>query len=169
MKLKVSPLRLETRGALQVDLESADGRPHRVGVRVAAPRGVNVEESEAELEVPARGQATARIHLLRAGAPRESQQGIVVVASVRDGELERSTATTGIVTLDEGPGPPAPAATGAVGARRGNPRGGGLPGAAPALRCSDPVGSGRARRPCLRPRAQRLRRLSAHLRANASA
>jgi len=103
VKLSVSPLRLETRGTLQVDLESADGRPHRVGVRVAAPRGVNVEEGEAELEVPARGQATASIHLLRAGAPRESQQGIVVVASVRDGELERSAAATGIVTLEGDP------------------------------------------------------------------
>jgi hypothetical protein len=103
VRLSVLPLRLETRGTLEVGLESADGRPHRVGVRVAAPRGVNVEERETELEVPERGQAKALIHLLRAGAPRESQQGIVVVASVRDGELERSVAATGIVTVEKDP------------------------------------------------------------------
>lgn len=103
VRITVPPLRMETRGALVVELESADGRPHRVGVRVAAPRGLNVEETETELEVPAKGPATVTLHLLRAGAPRESQQGVVVVASVRDGELERSAVVTGLVTLDKDP------------------------------------------------------------------
>jgi hypothetical protein len=103
VRIEVPPLRMETHGALQIDLESTDGRPHQVGVRVAAPRGLNVLEPSVELEVPAQGRASARVHLLRAGAPRESQQGIVVVASVRDGELERATAATGVVTLDKDP------------------------------------------------------------------
>ena len=138
------------------DLESADGRPHRVGVRVAAPRGVNVEERETELEVPARGQAKALIHLLRAGAPRESQQGIVVVASVRDGELERTRRHHRDRDPGEGPGPAAPAATRAVGPRRGNPRGGGLPGAARGATVAADAASSDRRpdepRPCARLR-----------------
>jgi hypothetical protein len=57
-----------------------------------------------EVAVPARGRAVARTRLLRAGAPRESQQGIVVVARSLDGPSERTAVATGLVTLSGEPG-----------------------------------------------------------------
>ena len=96
-------LELETSGTLAVGLESADGAAHRVSVRVLTPRGLNVLEGGGEVIVPATGRATSPITLLRGSAPRESQQGIVVVASVLDGPLERTAVATGVVKLARDP------------------------------------------------------------------
>ena len=94
---------LETRGTLAVGLESADGASHRVSVRVLTPRGLNVLDAGGEVIVPATGRATAPVTLLRGSAPRESRQGIVVVASVLDGPLERTAVATGVVSLARDP------------------------------------------------------------------
>ena len=96
-------LELETRGTLAVGLESADGGAHRVSVRVLTPRGLNVIGAGSEVIVPATGRATAPVTLVRGSAPRESRQGIVVVASVLDGSLERTAVTTGVVSLAKDP------------------------------------------------------------------
>ena len=96
-------LELETSGTLAVGLESADGAAHRVSVRVLTPHGLNVLEAGGEVIVPATGRATSPITLLRGSAPRESQQGIVVVASVLDGPLERTAVATGVVKLARDP------------------------------------------------------------------
>jgi hypothetical protein len=95
----VPDLRLETRGTLEVGLESADGAAHRVAVRVYTPRGLNVFGPPVEVDVPASGRSTARVDLLRAGAPRDSRQGILVVATALDGPQERTTVTTGVVAI----------------------------------------------------------------------
>jgi hypothetical protein len=92
-------LRLETRGTLEVGLESADGQAHRVAVRVFPPRGLNVFGPPTEVDVPASGRAVAHVDLLRAGAPRDSSQGILVVASAIDGPLERTTVITSVVGI----------------------------------------------------------------------
>jgi hypothetical protein len=94
---------LETSGTLAVGLESADGGAHRVSVRVLTPRGLNVLDSGGEVIVPATGRVTAPVTLVRGSAPRESQQGIVVVASVLDGPLERTAVATGVVRLSADP------------------------------------------------------------------
>jgi hypothetical protein len=98
-----SELTIETRGTLDVGLESADGAAHRVAVRVFPPRGLNVFGPTPEVQVPASGRVTASVDLLRAGAPRESRQGILIVASATDGPLERTTVTTGAVTIARDP------------------------------------------------------------------
>ena len=97
-------LELETSGTLPVGLESADGAAHRVSVRVLTPRGLNVLDAGGEVIVPAKGRATAPVTLLRGSAPRESRQGIVVVASVLDGPLERAAVATGVVSIARDPG-----------------------------------------------------------------
>lgn len=100
----VSPdLELETSGTLAVGLESADGGAHRVRVRVLTPRGLNVLDAGGEVIVPATGRATAPVTLVRGSAPRESRQGIVVVASVLDGPLERAAVATGVVSIARDP------------------------------------------------------------------
>lgn len=103
--VRVTPaeLELETHGTLAVGLESADGASHRVSVRVLTPRGLNVLDAGGEVIVPAQGRVTASVSMLRAGAPRESRQGVVVVASVLDGDLERTAVATGIVNLTRDP------------------------------------------------------------------
>jgi hypothetical protein len=99
VKLTAPELTLETRDALPVGLESTDGAPHRVRLRVLAPRGLNVEEPWVEVEVPARGQVTAPIELLRAGAARGSLEGILIVAATTGEELTRTTVATGVVRI----------------------------------------------------------------------
>ena len=96
-------LDLETWGTLAVGLESADGASHRVSVRVLTPRGLNVLDAGGEVIVPGSGRATSPVTLLRGSAPRESRQGIVVVASVLDGPLERTAVATGVVNLTRDP------------------------------------------------------------------
>lgn len=104
VRLMVPELSLETMGALPVGLESADGAAHRVAVRVLTPRGLNVlGVSSVEVDVPASGRVDASFSLLRAGAPRESRQGILIVASAADGPLERTAVATGVVKIARDP------------------------------------------------------------------
>jgi hypothetical protein len=91
-------------GSLPVGLESTDGAAHRVAVRVLPPRGLNVLGGPlVDLDVPGSGRVTAPVSLLRAGAPRESRQGILIVASAADGPLERTAVATGVVTIARDP------------------------------------------------------------------
>lgn len=99
VRLSVPEARVETHGAVSVGIESADGAPHRVRLRVETPRGLRAENPPAEVEVPASGRVAASVGLLRAGAPRGSRQGILVVAGARDGPLERTTVVTGVVQV----------------------------------------------------------------------
>jgi hypothetical protein len=99
VRLSVSPARFETLGTLLVGVESADGQPHRVQLRVLAPRGLNPVGPPPELAVPATGRVTARVDLLRGTAARPSHHGLVVLAGVKDGPLERTAAALGQVEV----------------------------------------------------------------------
>ncbi|HEX6738935.1 MAG TPA: hypothetical protein VF310_11715 [Vicinamibacteria bacterium] len=99
VRLFVSPARFETRGTVLVGLESADGQPHRVGLRLLAPRGLNPFGAAPAVDVPASGRVTARLDLLRGSAPRPSRHGIVVLAAAADGPLERTSVALGEVEV----------------------------------------------------------------------
>jgi hypothetical protein len=103
VRLSVPDLTLETLGTLKVGLESADGAPHRILLRVHPPRGLNVFGPPVETDVPASGRAFASLQLLRAGAPRASRQGILVEAQAVGDSVERTTIVTSVVTV--GPDP----------------------------------------------------------------
>jgi hypothetical protein len=90
VRLAAEPLRLDVEGDLAVRAESADGRPHAVRLRVLTARGLRAEGDAAELAVPASGAATARLPLVRAGAPRGSRHAVLVVAEALDGPLART-------------------------------------------------------------------------------
>ncbi|HEV7498955.1 MAG TPA: hypothetical protein VGQ33_03080, partial [Vicinamibacteria bacterium] len=95
VRLTAPDLVLEDRASLPVTLESADGRPHRVLVRVLGPRGLNAEHARDEVAVPAAGVATVAVPLLRGSVPRSSTQGLLLVAETIDGEVaQAATATT---------------------------------------------------------------------------
>jgi len=98
VRLAPRPTTFETRGSLDVDLESADGRPHTVQVRVLGPRGVNAL-AEAPVDVPARGPARATVPLIRTGPSRNERLGVVVLAASTDDGLQDTVATTAVVDL----------------------------------------------------------------------
>jgi hypothetical protein len=66
-----------------VAVESADGVPHRVRVRVKAPAGLQAPDP-AQVDVPAAGRITATVRVWRSSAPRGSRQALLVVAEPID-------------------------------------------------------------------------------------
>jgi hypothetical protein len=80
VRLAVRDVHLDTLAPVVVRIESADLKKHRVRLRMLAPRGLQPFGPDAEVDVPAFGSATAEMQVLRGGAPRPSQQGIVVLA-----------------------------------------------------------------------------------------
>lgn len=99
VSLSAGPASLDTAGPLGVTLASADGRPHRARVRVLLPRGLRTGRPEAEVDLGATGGRRLEFPLLRAGAPRGTRQGVVVLAEVSDGRLHRTSVTTGVVEV----------------------------------------------------------------------
>lgn len=99
VRLTMPPARLADHTLAPVELESADGEPHRIGLRVLAPRGLNALGPEDPVEVPARGVVRARVRLLRGSAPGGSRAGLVVLASELDGPLARTAVTTAEVEM----------------------------------------------------------------------
>lgn len=96
-------LRLDTRGDLAVGLESLDGTPHRVRLRVLTARGIRAETPPQEVDVPARGRVDAVATLMRSGAARGTRHGILLVAATLDGPLERTSVATGAVEIAPDP------------------------------------------------------------------
>jgi hypothetical protein len=100
VRISAPEVTLRDRAALLVALESADGRAHRVRVRVLTPRGVNPERAEDEVQVPASGTATVAVPLLRGGVPRPSRQGLLMVAETLDGDVAQASAATTVVAVE---------------------------------------------------------------------
>jgi len=66
-------------------VESVDGAPHRVRVRVQTPAGLQAPDA-AEVAVPAAGRVTATVRVWRSSAARGSRQPLVVVAEPVEGD-----------------------------------------------------------------------------------
>jgi len=94
VRLEAQPELLDVRGELAVRVESADGEPHPVHLRVAAARGIRAEGPGAEVAVPGRGTASAALPIVRAGAPRGSRHAVLLIAEATDGPLARTTVAT---------------------------------------------------------------------------
>ena len=101
--LAADTLHLDVEGDLAVRLESADGEGHRVRLRALTARGLRAEGGGAEVAVPAGGGATARLPLVRAGAPRGSRHAVLLVADALDGPLARSTVLVAPVEIAADP------------------------------------------------------------------
>jgi hypothetical protein len=65
-------------------VESGDGAPHRVRVRVQTPPGLQAPDP-AEVTVPPTGRVTATVRVWRSSAPRGTRQALLVVAESLDG------------------------------------------------------------------------------------
>ena len=72
-----------------VGLESADGAPHRVRLRVLTPRGLNPLGAARRVDVPAQGRIDAGVALLRGTARARHATEWWSLAAATDGPLER--------------------------------------------------------------------------------
>ena len=99
VRIDTPPVTLDTRGALAVGLTSLDGAPHRVRLSVFTARGLRAETPPLDVDVPAQGRASTLVTLIRSGAPRGSSHGVLVVAGVSDGPLERTSVATGVISI----------------------------------------------------------------------
>lgn len=98
VSLTVGETRLDTYDPLVARLKSADAQAHRIRLRVVTPRGLRAGDA-IRLDVPSSGEVTARMPLLRAGAPRDSRQGVLVIVEDEGGEPARSAVVTAVVNV----------------------------------------------------------------------
>jgi hypothetical protein len=103
VRIAVADLRLDTSAAVTARLESADGRPHRVRLRLLTPRGLQPFGGEPEVQVPATGASTTALTVLRGGAPRPSRQGVVVLAETVGEDVASASAATAVVEVQPDP------------------------------------------------------------------
>jgi hypothetical protein len=103
VRLSAQPLLLDVKGDLGVSVESADGEPHRVRLRLLTARGLRAEGSGVEIAVPARGVASAALPVVRAGAARGSRHGVLLLAESADDPLARTNVTAANVEIAEFP------------------------------------------------------------------
>jgi hypothetical protein len=66
-------------------VESGDGAPHHVRIRIQTPAGLQAPDP-AEVTVPPTGRVTATIRVWRSSAPRGSRQALLIVAESMDAE-----------------------------------------------------------------------------------
>ncbi|MGE5126752.1 MAG: hypothetical protein ACM3PV_10705 [Betaproteobacteria bacterium] len=103
VRLQAQPARIDVRGLLEVSLASVDGAPHHVHLRAVTARGLRVDGEGSVLAVPASGVVTARLPLMRAGAPRGTRHGVLLVAETRDGPPLRTTVAVASVEVAPDP------------------------------------------------------------------
>jgi hypothetical protein len=84
VRLSARDVRVLYYGDVEAAVESADGAPHRVRVRVQTPAGLQAPDP-AQVDVPAAGRVTASVRVWRSSAPRGSRQALVVIAETLDG------------------------------------------------------------------------------------
>jgi hypothetical protein len=97
--VSAAPGRFGTYGSVPIEVASADGRAHRVRVRVETARGLRALDEPREIDVPAGGKARLEARLIRSGPPRSGPQGILVIAEAMDGEVHQTAVATASVDL----------------------------------------------------------------------
>lgn len=94
---------VETYGHVPVELESADGRAHEVRLRLLTPKGLNAFGEAPSVTVPAQGRVSAALGVLRAGAPRQTRQGVLVLAAAEESGEQTVAVAEGTVVLTKDP------------------------------------------------------------------
>lgn len=86
-------------GDVTISAHSLDGRPHRARLRVAVPPTLRVLDGSGELAVPAKGEVSRRVRLIRTNAAPGTEQGILAVAESVGEPLQHTTVETGTVSV----------------------------------------------------------------------
>jgi hypothetical protein len=100
LAVQAAPARLVHAGVLEVEVENLEAESHDVRVSVEPPRGLRVPDPAPELRLAPRTRQRVPVRLLRGEAVRGTEQGVVVVAELLDGPVERTSATTTVVTVE---------------------------------------------------------------------
>jgi hypothetical protein len=103
VRLTVPDVRLDTLAPIPIRVDSVDARPHRIRLRMLAPRGLQPFGPEAEVSVPQFGSVTAELRVLRGGAPRPSMQGLVLLAETIGEAPANASAATAMVEVEADP------------------------------------------------------------------
>jgi hypothetical protein len=99
LRLSAANIRMAWSGLLDVGVESADGAPHSVRLRVEGPRGFRTDNPARSIEVPAHGKVSVPVRVFRGTVPWDSRQGVVVVAAANDGPIVRTCVATAVVQV----------------------------------------------------------------------
>lgn len=100
VRLEADTLTLDVRGSLEVRLTSRDGEGRRVRLRAETARGLRPgDQDPIDVLVPPQGSVTARVPIVRAGAPRGSRQALLLVAETPDGPLARTSVAAATVEV----------------------------------------------------------------------
>ena len=103
VRIHAEPLGLDVRGSLRVRLESPDGERQRVRLQVLTARGLRTGGGPVELSVPAQGETTVEVEIVRAGAARGTRQGVLLVAEALDGPVARTSVAAAAVDVLKDP------------------------------------------------------------------
>ena len=96
--LAIDEVPLDTYGPLTVRVTSADAQAHQIRLRLVTPRGLR-GEAPLEVAVPATRTVEAHLPILRSGAPRDTRQGVLVVAEEMGGAVARVAAAPAVVRV----------------------------------------------------------------------
>ena len=85
---------------LPILVRNLEGTRHRAWVRVTTPIGINALPARSEVDLEPGGSAIVETRILRGSAQREASHGIIVLAGIVDGPLERTVGTLGTVWIE---------------------------------------------------------------------
>jgi hypothetical protein len=91
VRLRAGALALREAAEATVQLESADGKPHRVRLSTWLPRALTCDPPAQAVEVPERGIARARVRVFRAAAAYDSRHELLAVAETEGESPVRTT------------------------------------------------------------------------------
>lgn len=103
VRLSVRDARMDYAGVVDVGIESLDGAPHSVRLRLLGPRGFRADAPAEEVQVPPHGPIDVPVRVFRGVLPWASRQGVLALAEVTDGPLASAAVATGAVDVAPDP------------------------------------------------------------------
>jgi len=100
VSLEVPRIEIVHSEMLPILVRNLEGTRHRAWVRVTTPIGINALPARSEVDLEPGGSAIVETRILRGSAQREASHGIIVLAGIVDGPLERTVGTLGTVWIE---------------------------------------------------------------------
>ncbi len=104
VKLTAPDAHMDSVGRWRIGLESLDGAPHRVRLRVVLPRTLRADPLDGSVSVPAAGRVDEELLLFRVDAPWGGPQGALLVAATEGEEVTRTSVATAVIHVGREPG-----------------------------------------------------------------
>jgi len=91
--------RFDETTSVPLTLRSADGRAHRARLSLYVPRGLAAVPYRQTVDVPATGEAVARVRLFRALASPHSTHGLLALAATEDEDVVQTAAAVSLAEV----------------------------------------------------------------------